>query len=259
VKKSAQKGGIPVCLLLVAIVTVVASTSFLRKPEELHSTLAPDRSTPSELSGKALNAAILDQEDKVDRRRGKLAYFAGEAKMQEYVQVDNTRAIEEFILAAYVEQFNLKNLISYLSQEEGDPLHEAATYIVPANSKLKVIYQKISEKKDLQLSKINKFGSDSPDIAVRAQAIQILQVQLEDEILNLRKSLEAKLDQVNLVLQGGYSSAAEHFSKKHADVCTMRMPSYADALENYTNDLERLLELKAIKKRLTSDPSLYEK
>lgn len=204
-----------------------------------------------------LNKAVRDQEDKVEERRKVLAtivrtrgiIYKDQSKEENESEAKNS--LQEFHKTEQ-EVMQLESQIGSLLKYDSDQLLVyAAGLDLPDNiiRNLLPVYQQA--KRDLEGLKINGLDGRHPTVVAKVDQIGKMKGQLDECVVNLRATLEAKLDFARDHLK---QAEARKESANQANNRATDYPSYADAKREFESDQELLqkMKLKLISEELSS-------
>lgn len=197
----------------------------------------------------ALDKTIKDQEEKVEERRKVLGAIvrsngiiykgpdSSKAESAEAGDVNARTALESRNLLER-DKIQLESQIGSMKKYQGEQLMVYAAGLDFPDNQMKVLYPQYQEaRRGLDALKSSGRGSVHPTLKAKADQVEAVKIQIDEEIVKLRATAQAQLDMANDHLNRGESAKLAQ--------------DYVHAKRDYETDHELLEELK--RKRITED------
>lgn len=213
-----------------------------------------------------LAAAIKNQEDKVEERRKVLAtivrtkgiIYKGTDSFYGQSGVDEDQGAKNALQTFHQleqEKMQLESQINSLHKYDSDQLMVYAGGLdLPDNNirKLYPVYQQA--KRDLEALKINGMGDSHPSVQAANDQIQTMRRQLDEGVVNLRSTLQAKLDLATESLKGIETMKDE--ARESAIKRGLDAQDYVEAKREFEKEQELLQQLKLKASESSAKPVL---
>ena len=268
-------GGALVTLLMVFGVTKGQQTTERPGQKNTQAEVPAESPVASSKSFEELRKAIKEQEDKVEERRKVLAtivrtkgiIYMGEDAFhgQEKVDADQgAKAGLQTFLQLEQEKMQLESQFSNLLKYNGDPLMVFAAGLSLPDNVVKNLYpQYLEAKRQLETLKVNGIGENHPTFRAKVEQISSLQKQLDEGVVDLRATLQAKLELGTERLKR--SKIMMEKSREEAIKRGLDAQDYVDVQRDFETDAALLQQMKlklleeTIRERNPSDTPAHTK
>jgi polysaccharide biosynthesis transport protein len=211
----------------------------------------------SERDIEKINTMVREQEDKVEERRKVLAnimhtkgiiYKGTENHYSAGAQPDRQTALQDFYQLEQ-EKLQIESQISSLLKYDNEQLMVYASGLDVPNNIIRILYpQYLEAKRQLDDLKRNGSGDDDPSVRAMGERIEEIKMQLDEGMVKLRATLQARLDLTTARLKD------IDIRKSNFDA-----QDYVDAKRGFETDQELLQQLKlklmgeTISRKMVSD------
>lgn len=202
-----------------------------------------------------LNKAVRDQEDKVEERRKLLATivrtkkiiytgqdsFYGQSGIEEDRQ--GARSTQEAYNKLQQDKISLESQINSLLKYDSDQLMVYAAGLDLPDNIIKNLYpQYLEATRQLGSLKNAGLGSNHPMVISMAQSISTMKHQLDEGVVNLRATLQAKLDMASDSLKS--MEVMKDNSREEAIKTGLGAQDYVDAKRDFETDQQLLQSMR---------------
>lgn len=201
-----------------------------------------------------LNKAVRDQEDKVEERRKVLStivktkkiIYAGEESFYRTGGLDDDQIAKDAAQTfsqLQQEKLQLESQINTLLKYDTEQMMVYASGLdLPDNIIRNIHPQYLEAKRQLESLRINGLGDRHPTVLAAVDQIQAMKKQLDEGVVNLRATLQAKLELATDSLQsmeGRKDETREEAIKRGLDT-----QDYVDAKRDFETDQELLQQMR---------------
>jgi hypothetical protein len=251
---------IAACLLLLVVLGGLAAPRVFRMSRNasvaMHARTSskPSASVASEVAINELKKAVREQEDKVEERRKVLAsivrskgiiYHGPDSNYRQSGMEDDNGAKSALDTFNQVEtekrqtESMLQNLLKY----DKDQLMTYASGLQLPDNAVQTLYPKyIEQKSKLESLKKQGVGDQHPELQAQQQVTESMKKQLDEGVVQLRDTLQAKLE----LAEARYKRAAIAKNEKRNDAIKRGLDAqdYTDAKREFESEQDMLQQLK---------------
>jgi hypothetical protein len=244
---------IAACLLLLVVLGGLAAPRMLRMSKNaavaMHARTSsqPSSSVASEVAINELKKAVREQEDKVEERRKVLASIVrskGIIYRGEGADDDNgARSALDTFNQVETEKRQTESMLQNLLKYDKDQLMTYASGLQLPDNAVQTLYPKyIEQKSKLESLKKQGVGDQHPELQAQQQVTESMKKQLDEGVVQLRDTLQAKLE----LAEARYKRAAIAKNEKRSDAIKRGLDAqdYSDAKREFESEQDMLQQLK---------------
>ncbi len=211
-----------------------------------------DKAKARQMELASLDKAIRDQADKVEERRKVLATIAvtkgsgnddkgGRSALRTYIQLEQ-------------EKMELASQINSLTKYDGDELMVYAAGLDLPDNIIKILYtQYLEAKRKVDSIKLSGMGDKHPTVMAELTRINTIKHQLDEGVVTLRATLQARLDMATDRLNS--VTVMRDDTRENAIKRCLDAQDYVDAKRDFDKDQEVLAQMKQATGAPNNDPS----